>query len=54
MVDSHKQTDRLVKAEFGLLVENCVLENTHQTPKEPKHHDKEVVCLEDMGGPEII
>ena len=54
MVDSPKQTDRLVKAEFGVLVENCVLENNHQTPKEAKYHDKEVVRLEDMGGPEIM
>ena len=54
MVGSPKQTDRLVKAELGVQADNCVQNNNHLTPKEAKDHDKEVVSLEDMAGPQIM
>ena len=54
VVGSPKQTDRLVKAELGVQADNCVQNNNHLTPKEAKDHDKEVVSLEDMAGPQIM
>ena len=50
-VGSQKQTDGLVQAEPGVQVNNGIQDHDNQTPQLDDYHNKEIVCLENMGGP---
>ena len=51
LIDSPKQTNCLVQTHLNVKVKDSLQDHKHQTPELEDHHNKEVVCLENIGGP---